>query len=608
MPTFETIEEFQPLVDPEHSHYRARYMAFHGGRGSAKSWAVARGLILRMTLGKQRWLCCREYQNSIEESVHKLISNQIELLGLSPYFNVQKTHIYGPNRSEFIFKGLNRNIQSVKSTEDLDGAWLEEAQTASDESWKTLIPTVRKDDSQIIATFNPDMESDPTYQRLIISPPPPEDIWVRQVNWRQNPWFPKVLDKERRHLLATDPDAHEHIWEGKPWTRTDSQVLSGKWVVDTFTPGADWNGPYFGVDWGFSQDPMAATKFWINDRRLFIEYEAGGVGIENDDLATTLRQLPGIDGHIARADNSRPETISHVRRPNAKTGKPGLNVVAAKKWAGSVEDGINWLRSFDQIVIHPRCKRIAEEAKLWRYKTDRLTGDVQPVLLPKHDHYWDSVRYGAEPMIGVDVSGASVFGRQFDAGKHIALTGLWPIKGQDVYIGWDLGVLPACVFAQVLPTGQVRILQELTAGGLGTRAFAEEVAKLLRTKYAGSKIVSVGSRKMISKEPTDERSCAEVIDDVLSPYGVTMEPGYGDDQSGLLESVRFFLQGKTLDGAPAVVVDPHCALLIRGFEGGYHYLATGEGGKLQSEPERNEDARPHRALQFLLQELMHRVR
>lgn len=600
MPDVEVTEDFEPLFNEKHPDYGRRYMVFHGGRGSGKSWQVARGLIQRATKEKKRYLCAREFQVSIADSVLKLLEDQIEMMGLNWFWDVQKTTIIGRNGSEFIFKGIRHNIRSVKSTEGLDGCWLEEAQTASDESWRTLIPTLRKKGSQFFVTMNPDQESDPSYQRCIVNPSP--NSYVRQVNYSRNPWFPAELEEERLHLLATDPDAHEHIWEGKPWARTDAQVLNGKWVVDSFTPQPHWDGPYFGADWGFAKDPTALIKCWIAGRTLYVEHEVYGVGIEQDDLAPRFKEIPGADQHLIRGDNARPETISHVR-------KSGLNVISAKKWAGSVEDGIATLRSFDRIVIHPRCKHTAEEARLWSYKIDKLTGDVLPVLVQKHDHAWDAIRYALEPIVGKDVAGISVYGRQFKARTHLSPTGLWPIKGREVFVGWDLQTAPACVFVQVTPTGQVRILEEKVAEGLGAREFAARViAPLLKKKYRDHKLIGVGSRQMVSKEPSDERSCAQIVDEVLKPFGMSLEPSWGDDIAGLIESVRFFLNGRTQESEPLLAVDPSCHLLLRGFEGAYHYksLGAGEAKKLQTEPERNEESRPHTALQHALQEVLHR--
>lgn len=191
----------------------ARYKVLHGGRGGAKSWGVARALLLRGVAKPMRWLCAREYQNSIDESVHQLLSDQIANLGLSKFYDIQKKAIYGANGTHFGFEGLHHNVVNLKSWEGADGAWVEEAQTVSKNSWNVLIPTIRRDDSEIWISFNPEFEDDETYMRFVVKPP--KGALVREINWRDNPWFPKVLEQERLDLLERDPDSYDHVWEGK---------------------------------------------------------------------------------------------------------------------------------------------------------------------------------------------------------------------------------------------------------------------------------------------------------------------------------------------------------------------------------------------------------
>lgn len=373
------------LLDPH------RYKVLWGGRGSGKSYAVTRVLL---ALGMQRpirVLCGREFQNSIADSVHHLLASQIEECGLSAFYDVQKATILGRNGTEFIFKGVRHNIQSIKSIAKVTHLWLEEAQTVSAESWAVLIPTIREPGSEIWVTFNPDLEADPTYQKFVAGEPPP-DAYVRRVNWDQNPWFPPELDRERRYLQRVDPDAYAHVWEGHCRTRSDAQVLKGKVRIEAFTPGANWDGPYYGADWGFADDPTALVRLWIYDRTLYVEHEAWGVGVEIDHLPAFFDRVPGARQHVIRADSARPETISYMQRQ-------GFKIVAAQKGPGSVEDGVAHLRGYESIVVHPRCPHALEEGRLWSFKTDRLTGDVLPQLKSGNDHVWDAARYALEPLI-----------------------------------------------------------------------------------------------------------------------------------------------------------------------------------------------------------------
>jgi phage terminase large subunit len=338
-----------------------------------------------------RILCAREFQVSIGESVHKLISDQISRLGLGYLYDVGKAKITSACGSEFIFAGIRNNPTKIKSTEGVDICWLEEADNISQTSWEVLIPTIRKRGSEIWVSFNPKDEIDPTYQRFIVNPPP--DATVLKINWDDNPWFPEELRKEKDYLYSVDPEAAEHVWGGDVRRNSDAQVLKGKCVVEGFEPEILWNGPYYGVDWGFSVDPTAMVKCWVFDGILYIEEEAYGIGIEIDHLPAFFESVSGSKSHVCRADNARPETISYMQR----NGYPRM--VAVDKWGGCVEDSVEMLRSFRQIVIHPRCTHFAIEARLWSYKTDRVTGDVLPVLASGHDHLIDSCRYAITPLI-----------------------------------------------------------------------------------------------------------------------------------------------------------------------------------------------------------------
>lgn len=374
-----------------------RYRVAYGGRGSAKSWQFARALLVHGLSQPLRILCAREYQASIRDSVHRVLADQITRLGLDAFYTIQESAILGANGTEFLFKGLRRDIAQIKSTEGIDICWVEEAEAVSDTSWRTLIPTIRKDASEIWVTFNPAMESDSTYQRFIVKTP--ERCVVRKVSYKDNPWFPDVLKQEADALLRADPEAYEHVWGGKPWARSDAQVLSGKYRVMDFTPAKDWQGPYFGADWGFAHDPTTLIKCWLHDGRLYIEHEAGGIQLDTDATVRAFDTVPDSRAYAIRADSARPETIAEMK-------KRGFRTEAAPKWAGSVQDGIQHLRSYTDIVIHPRCKRAIDEARMWRYKTDPRTEEVLPHLFPGNDHTWDAVRYALAPLIK---KGPSVF-------------------------------------------------------------------------------------------------------------------------------------------------------------------------------------------------------
>lgn len=363
-----------------------RYKVLRGGRGSAKSWSVA-DMLVRMAAKKRiRVLCCREVQNSIRDSVHRLLTDTITRLKLHDKFEITRESIRSRCGAEFIFKGLKHSIQDIKSTEGIDICWVEEAQTVSEESWAVLIPTIRKKNSEIWITFNPNEEADPTYQRFVVNPP--DECLSILINYDQNPHFPEVLRKEMEYLKRVDYEAYLNVWEGKPKTRSDAGVIK-RWRVEAFDDDL-WRQAdrlFFGADFGFAVDPSTLIRFFILDNRLYIEHEAWGVGVEIDELEQLYKSVPAAGDWPITADCARPETISYLRRK-------GFNIEAADKWQGSVEDGLAHINGFEEIVIHERCKHTIDEARLYQYKTDRMTGDILPVIVDKHNHCFDAIRYG----------------------------------------------------------------------------------------------------------------------------------------------------------------------------------------------------------------------
>jgi phage terminase large subunit len=195
-----------------------RHKVAHGGRGSAKSWGFARALLILAAQRPLRILCAREVQKSIKDSVHRLLSDQIQALGLGASYEVFETEIRGKNGSLFLFAGLSTHtVESIKSFEGVDVVWVEEAQVVTKRSWDVLTPTIRKDGSEIWITLNPDMETDETYARFVSGQAEEsERSFVIQMNWRDNPWFPSELEQERQDTLRRDPDNYENIWEGVP--------------------------------------------------------------------------------------------------------------------------------------------------------------------------------------------------------------------------------------------------------------------------------------------------------------------------------------------------------------------------------------------------------
>lgn len=374
-----------------------RYKSVYGGRSGAKSWTVARALLLEATKNRLRILCLREFQTSIRDSVHRLLWDQAYKMGLE--FDVSQHEISNKKGSLFLFDGIKNNASKIRSIEGIDRVWLEEAQTISELSYEILVPTIRKAGSEIWLTWNLDQETDPTYRRFFKNPPP--DCLQIEVGWWNNPWISEETLKEKDYLYRIDPDAAEHVWGGKTRAINNAQVLFGKISISPFEPAEDWDGPYQGADWGFANDPTVLVRCWIHERKeealtvrdLYVEHEAYGVGVEVVDTPSLFDKVPEARKFVTRADKSRPETISHLK--NNGYGR----MVGAEQGPGSVEDGVMHLRSYDKIVIHPRCKNAIQESRLWSHKKDRLTGDVLPDLIKKHDHCWDATRYALEPIM-----------------------------------------------------------------------------------------------------------------------------------------------------------------------------------------------------------------
>lgn len=332
-------------------------------------------------------LCGREVQKSIRDSVKRLLDDEIARLGLSSLFTSTELEIRGPNDSLFLFSGIKGNATGIKSIEGITDFWGEEAQTFSQASLDTIIPTIRAKGSRLLWSWNPDLATDPIDRMFRSEDGPPPNSIVLEVNYDQNPWFPDVLRTEMEFDRSRDPDKYAHIWLGRYRQNSEARVFRN-WRVEEFESptSADYR---LGADFGFSIDPSCLVRCFVVGRELRIDYEAYGIGVEIDKLPDLFLSIPDSEKWWTTADSSRPETISYLRRH----GFP--NIRAAIKGARSVEEGVEFLKSFD-IVVHPRCQHVIDELHLYSYKTDPLTGDVQPVLADKDNHLIDALRYAME--------------------------------------------------------------------------------------------------------------------------------------------------------------------------------------------------------------------
>ncbi|WP_449411402.1 PBSX family phage terminase large subunit [Methylobacterium komagatae] len=279
----------------------ARYKIAYGGRGGAKSWGFGRALLILGAQRPLRVLCAREFQNSIAESAHALLAQQIDLLGLSGHYDTQEKKILGRNGTEFIFKGLRHNVASVKSTEGVDICWVEEARTVSKTSWDVLVPTIRKEGSEIWISFNTELEADETYQRFVKKPP--TGARVVKIGWEDNPWFPAVLRQEALDLKARDPVAYETVWGGNCKQVLDGAIYANEILAATRTNRFtrvphDPSKPVL-TFWDLGRADM--TSIWFAqivgfEFRLIDFYESRGHALKHYLDVLEERAKPGPDG------------------------------------------------------------------------------------------------------------------------------------------------------------------------------------------------------------------------------------------------------------------------------------------------------------------------
>ena len=347
-----------------------------------------------------RILCTREFQASIKESMHAELKAAIASVPwLAAHYDVGVDYIKGRNGTEFIFRGLRRNEQSIKSLAKIDLTIVEEAEDIPEQSWLALEATVfRQPKSELWAVWNPREENSPVDKRFRKSPP--ANALITEINHADNPFFPAGLETLRkREQQRLDPATYAHVWLGAYLQNSHAQVFHGKIHIQNFEPMPTWDGPYYGGDFGFSQDPTAAVEVWRNNDDVFIRREMFRKGLELDDTTqAVISAIPGFEQQVSRWDNARPESISHIKRH----GLP--NAVSVDKWPGSVEDGIAFLRSHARIVIHPDCTNMQREARLYSYKVNDA-GDPTTKIIDAHNHGWDAARYALSPLVRQTPSG-----------------------------------------------------------------------------------------------------------------------------------------------------------------------------------------------------------
>lgn len=399
--------ELPPKLIPIFSAEGIRYRSSWGGRGSAKTRTFALMTAIKAYMYAEAGISgmilgAREYMNSLEESSMEEIKQAIRSVPwLNSYFAMGEKYIRTNNRRvSYGFAGLRHNLDSIKSKARILLCWVDEAETVSEMAWRKLLPTVREDDSEVWVTWNPERKDSATSKRFrheqIFDDLTGELIGVGcEMNYSDNPWFPEVLEIERRQDQKNLDDAtYRWIWEGDYLELSEAQIFRNKYQVEVFDDDL-WETAdrlFFGADFGFANDPNTLIRSFILENTLYIEYEAFGVGVDLDEMAQFYDSVPGARDWPIKGDCSRPETISYLRRQ-------GFNIEAAEKWHGSVEDGIAHIKGFDTVIIHPRCKKTLEEFRNYSYKKDRLTDEVLPIIVDKWNHGIDALRYSLDGYI-----------------------------------------------------------------------------------------------------------------------------------------------------------------------------------------------------------------
>lgn len=400
----ETPEVFAPLLQP------GRYKGAWGGRGSGKSHFFAECVVEESIMRKVDIVCLREIQKSLKFSVKKLVESKIERMNAGAYFEVQNEQIKSRHGGVIIFQGMqDHTSDSIKSLEGFGIAWFEEAQSASQRSLDLLRPTIRAPNSELWFSWNPNFATDPIDVLLRGSNPPPGSIVVR-ANYRDNPWLPPELLAEMEYDKRRDPDKYRHIWLGEYQQNSEARVFKN-WRIEEFDVDPSWILRQ-GADWGFSVDPSVLVQCAIVGRTLYVPHEAYRVGCEVDFLPDLFRTVPDAERWPTIADSARPETISYMQRH----GFPKM--LAAIKGARSLEEGIQFLQSFD-IVVHPRCTHAIDELTAYSYEIDPLTGLVLPKLADKDNHVIDALRYACEGARRAKPASTIDFTRSAAAGMRV---------------------------------------------------------------------------------------------------------------------------------------------------------------------------------------------
>jgi len=388
----EVPKKLLPIFQPK------RIKVLYGGRGSGKSWSVARAIITKCAEKPTRVLCARETQKSIQESVHRLLKDQIEFMGLWKSFDVQEQKICGKNGSEITFIGIRQQgVANLKSYEGTDICWVEEAQVVTKKSWDILIPTIRRENSEIWITFNPELDTDETYDRFVTNPP--DDSLVIECNYNDNPFFPSELEKERLQWKTRDPVGYATIWEGKCRPTVEGAIFTNE-IQDVITEGRIREVPY---------DPqLKVHTVWDlgwNDSMaiIFCQVAASEIRII-DFLEDSHRTLDSYVKDIESRDwnwgtDYLPHDAAHRDFKHGRSTEEMLRTMGRNPFVlarGDVEQGIIKTRMTLPRVWFDKAKTKELVNHLKRYRrTINSAGEPSNPLHDIHSHASDCMRYVA---------------------------------------------------------------------------------------------------------------------------------------------------------------------------------------------------------------------
>lgn len=381
----------------------ARYKILHGGRGGGKSWGIANYLLTSAAQQPLRILCCREFQASIRESVHRLLAEMIREHGLEDRFDILDKSIRSreDGGSEFIFEGLRHNAGKIRSLEGIDKVWVEEAANVSKSSWEILIPTIRKDGSEIIVSFNPELETDETYERFVKHPP--SNAVVMKVNYDDNPWFPEVLRLEMEDLKRRDPDAYQHVYLGECRLTLDGAIYARE-LREATEEGRIAHVPYDPTkpvsvycDLGWAD----LTSIW------FAQHIAGEVRLIDflegqqrpwNDYLKELQAKPYVYGTLWLPHDAQAKALGTGRSIEEISRNVGWRVRIVPKL--SVADGINATRTLFTTLWFDRdnCADGLQSLRHYRYELDPNGQFSRNPLHDQASHGADALRYLAVAM------------------------------------------------------------------------------------------------------------------------------------------------------------------------------------------------------------------